>query len=143
MCAARKAVEEKVRMSEEPTHALWTGANRSAAIGISVLIVFYDGLDWHSLVLNRSKEVANHPDLLHVIPSCMFQPLVDPEKNIHSPVDGQEYLEELFNKEETERDPLATRVGMLLTKMTTGSFWTCSYRKEKPDWNSLESFSVS
>jgi hypothetical protein len=61
------------------------------------------------MVRKRSDKTAMHPNLFHVIPSCMFQPELDPktEWNIEQCV-IKEYCEELFREEIGERieDPL-------------------------------------
>lgn len=80
------------------------GRGRSAAIGLSTLIVFKLGNDYRCLVRMRAKETATHQELLHVLPSAMFQPeygYIDEEYSVQHN-NFREYLEEVFGKKELE-----------------------------------------
>ena len=94
--------------SEEIDTPVMNGAFHSAAIAISTLIVFNMGNGkYATLVRQRSSGVGNHSDLLHVIPSAMFQPLIGDLKNEFSVELNiyKEYLEEVFSNRNLEKDP--------------------------------------
>jgi CRISPR/Cas system CSM-associated protein Csm2 small subunit len=82
---------------------LYHSLGRSVAIGISTLIVFpYNNKEYATFLNERSKSVAVHQNLLHVIPSFMFQPVsgfYEDEFSVKHNI-YREYLEELFYKSE-------------------------------------------
>src|SRR5262249_52682087 len=83
------------------------GSRRSAALGISTLLAYYDN-DELTLMLRRrgKKSVAAHIGMLHVVPSFMFQPAtcdLDHEFSVKHNL-FREYLEELFNRPEPEEN---------------------------------------
>lgn len=80
------------------------GSLRNAAVAISVLIAFWDGNDLYLLVRRRSESVVTHPNMVHVLPSCMFQPATTDLDNEYSIEHNsyREYLEELFSRKEPE-----------------------------------------
>ena len=49
---------------------------RSAAIAISTVIIFLEDGHFKTFVRERSRKATVHQNLLHVIPSFMFQPVV-------------------------------------------------------------------
>ncbi|MCL4247131.1 MAG: hypothetical protein KJ065_03150 [Anaerolineae bacterium] len=83
------------------------GSGRSAAISTSTAIIYQDDRDnqFYFLALLRSEEVATCPNMLHVLPSGIFQPTTKLtveefetggiEYNVY-----REYLEELFGRKE-------------------------------------------
>jgi hypothetical protein len=79
------------------------GSGRSAFIGISVLICYRDGNDYHLWLQKRSDStVTSGAGLYHVIPSFVFQPasgFPDQEYSILHNL-KREYLEELFHRAE-------------------------------------------
>ena len=83
------------------------GSFRSTAVAISTLIVAFDKNKgcYRTLIDVRSQKVAVHSDLLHVIPSFMFQPLTSYYKKEFSIQHNifREYLEEIFDYKELER----------------------------------------
>jgi hypothetical protein len=80
------------------------GQRRSAAVAVSTLIAFYDDERLTLLLKRRSKTVAVHSGMVHVIPSFMFQPATSYLDEEFSVVHNfeREYLEELFNRAEPE-----------------------------------------
>lgn len=83
---------------------------RSAAIAISTLVIFRDGNHFKTILWERSGTVGPHSDLTHVLPSLMFQPVVDDFSNEFSVRHNiyREYLEELFDVPEVrmpQREP--------------------------------------
>ncbi len=88
------------------------GAFRSVAVSLSCVIAFHHGGKCYLMIRKRSADVAVHPNLLHVVPSFMFQPTSDAVQDVEYSIQHQifrEYLEEVFNrpdpKEEGENDP--------------------------------------
>jgi hypothetical protein len=82
-------------------------AGRSAAIGISTVVMFNRGHDYGVILARRSSQgVAVNEDLYHVAPSAMFQPAVG-DQNDFSVVHNtyREYLEELFGLKEAKKAP--------------------------------------
>jgi len=77
-----------------------TGTGRSAAIGISTLVAYNDGLGFKLWLKTRSTSgVAVYPGLVNVLPSGMFEPAVgklDEEFSVRHNV-FREYLEEVFD----------------------------------------------
>lgn len=77
----REALKRHCVAGGVPPHL--TGAGRSAAIAVATLTVYrkFDqrkGIDeYRAFVRARSAWVANHPHMLHVVPSGMFQPTRD------------------------------------------------------------------
>jgi hypothetical protein len=93
------------------TNPVRDGACRSAAVGISTLIAYYDEGASHLMIRRRSaRTVPVHAGLLQVVPSFMFQPVTVDSDREYSVTYGfyREYLEELFNGPEAaaqgERD---------------------------------------
>lgn len=91
------------RMSDD---IITNGAGRSVAIGGETLIIFkVEGGRYNSLFGERSSDrVAANPDLVDVLPSFMFQPVVDDFVNEYSLTHNifREYLEEVFNLDEVK-----------------------------------------
>jgi len=83
------------------------GSLRDAAIGMSVVLAFYDGRagGYRLLVRMRSEKVAVHPEMLHVVPSSMFQPSTGYYCSEYSLAHNflREYLEEVFDYREMAR----------------------------------------
>jgi hypothetical protein len=83
---------------------MFNGSTRSAAIGISVLLVYRDSEgQYNYIVRRRGEKVARYPGVFHVIPGFTFQPKEKPENpkeefSIRYQVEC-EYLEELFSLE--------------------------------------------
>lgn len=74
-------------------------AGRSAAIAISTVVLFRDRDGYKVLLQERSNlGAAVHGDLFHVVPSGMFQPVVQEWSAEYSVTHNvfREYLEELF-----------------------------------------------
>jgi hypothetical protein len=81
------------------------GSCRSAAIAISTLVAYNDAGTYNLWVKLRSANaVAVHANLIHVIPSFMFQPATDYLKEEFSVKHNiyREYLEEVFNEPEPQ-----------------------------------------
>jgi hypothetical protein len=80
------------------------GQRRSAAVAASALIAFYDDNQLIFLVKRRSRTVAVHQGMVHVVPSFMFQPATGHLEEEFSVTHNfeREYLEELFNRKEPE-----------------------------------------
>ena len=78
---------------------------RSIAISISTLIIYAENETYKVLVRERSGEVAVHQNLLHIIPSFMFQPVVRCYKEEYSIRHNiyREYLEEIFGRRDLDR----------------------------------------
>ena len=96
------------------------GSARSAAIGLSTLIVYQDTDGTYKyFVRRRSEKVAQHPGALHVLPASMFQPkehLSNPEREFSVVQNVKcEYLEELFNirEENVSRDPARNSISLI------------------------------
>lgn len=91
------------RMSDD---IITNGAGRSVAIGGETLIIFkVEGGRYNALFGERSSDrVAANPDLVDVLPSFMFQPVVDDFVNEYSLTHNifREYLEEVFNLDEVK-----------------------------------------
>lgn len=80
------------------------GRGRSAALSISTLIVFNDGVTYRALIRMRSGKTAAHSDLYHVVPSFIFQPVwsyLEEEYSVKHNI-YREYLEEIFGVKEVE-----------------------------------------
>jgi len=102
----RKELELRMSLHKVVSDPVVDGAFRSAAIAISTLIIFNDSDRCYRILLRqRSRRVAVHTDLFHVIPSFMFQPLVGDVKNEFSVRHNiyREYLEEVFAAKEVEK----------------------------------------
>jgi hypothetical protein len=89
--------------------AFTDGSLRSNALGISTPIIFNADNTYKMLISERSERVVVHSDLLHVLPSFMFQPIVGPynedyktEFQIRRHQIEREYLEEVFHYEEAK-----------------------------------------
>jgi len=85
------------------------GKGRSAAVGVSCLIIFPTEKGWATIIRERSPNVAVYRDALHVIPSFMFAAEVgdlEQEYSVRHNV-FREYLEEVFNKRQVEQPPPA------------------------------------
>jgi hypothetical protein len=89
--------------------AFTDGSLRSNALAISTPIIFNDGKTYKMLISERSGRVAVHGDLLHVLPSFMFQPIIGTysgdrktEFQIRRHQIEREYLEEVFHYEEAK-----------------------------------------
>lgn len=109
-----KQLKSRNSISSTYSEHLLSGNGMDRAIAISTLVVFRHRGGWATFVRERSpRNVAVHSDLLHVIPSFMFQPMVgqySDEFNITHNI-YREYLEEIFSKKEPrevngETDPL-------------------------------------
>lgn len=77
---------------------------RSAAISISTVVIFRVENGFKTILRERSKDVAKYPDLLHIAPSFMFQPILgffEKEFSVKHNI-YREYLEELFKIDELE-----------------------------------------
>lgn len=88
---------------EQPANgSLFCPHLRPSGLAISTLIVFRDNDDRYRVFFGkRSSLTANHSDLFHVVPACMFQPeLGQPllEWNLEHSI-LKEYGEELFGEE--------------------------------------------
>lgn len=81
------------------------GAERSVAIAVSTLIIFIENGTFKALIRERSKKVAVHQNLVHVIPSAMFQPVVACYEDEYSVKHNiyREYLEEVLGRKDVER----------------------------------------
>jgi len=92
------------RLHAEVVDPVKMGRGRNAAIGISVLIAYNDGADTQLLVRRRGPTVAIHNGMVHVAPSCMFQPATMDHDREFSVVHNifREYLEELFDRPEAD-----------------------------------------
>lgn len=78
---------------------------RSVAISASTFIIYAQDNTYKALVRERSSKVAVHQNLLHIIPSFMFQPVVrcyEDEYSIRHNI-YREYLEELFGRRDLDR----------------------------------------
>jgi len=79
---------------------------RSVAISISTLIIYAkNNNEYQALLRERSSEVAVHQNLLHIIPSFMFQPVVrcySEEYSIRHNI-YREYLEEIFGRRDLDK----------------------------------------
>jgi len=78
---------------------------RSAAISISTVVIFRVDNDFKTIIRERSRHVAKSPNLLHVTPSFMFQPVMrfwEEEFSVKHNI-YREYLEELFSGEYLEK----------------------------------------
>ena len=76
------------------------GHGRSVALSLSCTIVYRENDQYKLLIRKRSRAVAVHPGLIHVVPSFMFQPMsaaFDDEYSIQHNI-FREYREELFNR---------------------------------------------
>lgn len=88
------------------------GDGRSAAIGVSMLIIYrnFNDTGYQALLKERSRHgVAVDTDLYHVVPSFMFQPVREVDRDMVEKLEFnvrvqvyREYLEEVFNVEEEE-----------------------------------------
>ncbi|MBK9944248.1 MAG: hypothetical protein IPP13_21820 [Kouleothrix sp.] len=97
------ARQKALSLERTPSECLRHGGGVDSAIAISTLVVYLrEGRYW-LLCEVRSKKVAVHSDLYHVLPSLMFQPVTGSSEaslktewsithNIY-----REYLEELFS----------------------------------------------
>lgn len=77
-------------------------SGRSPAISISVLIIYRENDNFRTFIRKRSREVGADKDIMHIVPSFMFQPVsgwIKEEYSIRHNI-YREYLEELFNKTE-------------------------------------------
>lgn len=86
-------------------HSVIDPSERSAAIGISTMILFRHKNGFKTIVWERSNAVGPHHDLVHVIPSFMFGPEhqeYDNEFSIKHNV-YREYLEEVFDFKEVNK----------------------------------------
>jgi hypothetical protein len=103
------AREKALSNYDTPSECLLAGGGVDSAISISTLVVYLreDDEDRYWLLCDaRSKAVAVHHDLYHVLPSFMFQPVTATSNHnlgvewsvIHNIY--REYLEELFNVRE-------------------------------------------
>ncbi len=57
-----------------PEDALTNGYGRSAAIGVSTLIVFDHGGVYRAIIARRSRQTAIHAGMYHVLPAFMLEP---------------------------------------------------------------------
>lgn len=75
---------------------------RSAAIGISTLIVFTAEERYHILLRSCGSRLADDASFFHAVPSLMMQPLLADEQQEYSVRHNvyREYLEEVFGVEE-------------------------------------------
>jgi hypothetical protein len=91
------------RASED---AVVNGTGRSCAVGIETLLVFKGNKGaYYALLAERSADkVSLHTDLVDVVPSFMFQPVVDWYEEEYSVTHNifREYLEEVFNIEDVK-----------------------------------------
>ena len=81
------------------------GSYRSVALSISALIAYVDEDNSIKIwLMKRSSTVAVHANLIHAIPSFMFQPLTEDIRSDYAISSSiyREYLEELFNRKEPE-----------------------------------------
>ncbi len=89
----------------------WSGRGRSAAIAISCLFAVHDGQDYRYFVRQRSANLADGSGQYHIVPSMVFQPTAeDPWNPASYSLQNtilREMAEELFDREEGDRDPLA------------------------------------
>lgn len=97
----------------EPSKLLTSGAGRSAALGVSTLIVFKHTDGYRALFTRRSGKTAHKPNSFHVMPAFMLQPsgynYFPQDWNLVTQI-TREYLEELFGVSEhitpAEKDAL-------------------------------------
>jgi nucleoside phosphorylase len=95
------------RLHDAVRDPICDGSRRSAAIAASVVIACYDENELIILVQRRGYEsIAVHTGMLHVIPSFMFQPATSNLESEFSIMHNfyREYLEEMFNRPEPERN---------------------------------------
>lgn len=84
---------------------LESALGRSVAVSISTPIIFAEGDTYKVLLRERSQKVAIYKNLLHVLPSFMFQPQLhfyEEEYSIRHNI-YREYLEEVIGREDLER----------------------------------------
>lgn len=100
----RKLTLRSEYKKHEP-NPLWSGKERSAAIGASVLVVYESEGVYHALLGGRGKKTAVHADAFHVAPASHFQARssIDREEFSLRVNTLREYSEELFNCKEAER----------------------------------------
>jgi len=81
---------------------LFSGLQRSAAIGISTLLVFLKDKTYYAFLAPRSNRTAIDANLLNVVPSEMFSPEFATKDGGYSVILSifREYLEEMFGFEE-------------------------------------------
>ncbi len=93
------------RFFHESRDSIYDPKGRSVAISISTLILYIEEGKYKILVRERSRDVAVHQHLLHIIPSFMFQPVVRCIKEEYSIRHNiyREYLEEVLNKKDLDR----------------------------------------
>lgn len=84
------------------SQALYDGDLRTAAISVSMLIVFERKKEFWTIICRRSKEVAAHPDMLHVVPSGMFEARNEFEKWSVQDALWRELLEEVYNEKDQQ-----------------------------------------
>ena len=87
---------------------LINGAGRSAAIGMTTLVVFPKNGNYHTLIGQRSGSTAIEPGRFQVIPAGVFQPIttnIAAEWNLTTHLE-REILEELFGLPEPHEPPL-------------------------------------
>ena len=112
--STRRQLLEKLHAAGLPASALLEGTRfRSAAIAVSVLLVFRDetGL-WRTPVRLRSAGgVSVHGNMFHVVPSGMLQPTVGPVAEQWDLDDflDREFAEELFGEDFDDVEPAVYR----------------------------------
>ncbi len=89
----------------DPAAQLLDGRGRSAALGVSVLLVYNDAGTYRALLARRSMRAAVAPGAFHVLPAFMFE-ATGPDYDLREwDVRHQvyrEYLEEVFGMTEAE-----------------------------------------
>jgi hypothetical protein len=91
----------------DPQESLLRGQARSAAVGIAVLVVFYDGETYKAIIAQRGTGNATDSGRYHVMPAFIFQPRTQDVEEYEWSIEHhiwREYLEELFGLPEDSDD---------------------------------------
>jgi len=94
-----KRLPHRRTLHEKVNDPVIQGAGRSAALAVSVLIVFNHSNEYQALIMKRAGKVAVHDNLFHVIPSFMMEYEVEDFAHEFKVTHNifREYTEELFD----------------------------------------------
>jgi hypothetical protein len=85
------------------SQVLYDGDMRTAAISVSMLIVFERRKkEFWTIICKRSMQVAAHPNMLHVVPSGMFEARNEFERWSVQDALWRELLEEVYDEKEQQ-----------------------------------------
>lgn len=99
-----------------PSRAITHGRDRSAAIGVAVLLVFQHEGTYRAVYSRRTAAHATRANAYHLLPAFIFQPQGHPAKKEEWSIRHhvyREFLEELFGVEEYSRENMFDHPALL------------------------------